>query len=61
MIAFLLFWLHRAMLLGVGFTGLFLGIAVHRGDTGGAVLYGLLFVLCLVGLTVKAADKRPTA
>ena len=61
MIAFLLFWLHRAMLLGVGFTGLFLGIAVHRGDTGGAVLYGLLFVLFVTGLRLMSADKRPTA
>lgn len=60
MLAALLRFCRRASAIGAAFTGFELWIAISRGDSGGVALYALLFTLCVIGLAVKTADKRPT-
>jgi ABC-type multidrug transport system permease subunit len=50
-----------ALSAGAAFTGIALVISIQRDHVSGAALYGLLLLMCVVGLLIKPADKRPTA
>lgn len=61
MYAFVLRMVRRALLGATGVCGVALVVAISRDDVPDTATFGLLLALCLAGLAVKTADKRPTA
>lgn len=51
--------LRRSLMVGAAFTAVMVAISIHRDHVAGVALYGLLLVLCGVGLMVRPADERP--
>lgn len=50
-----------ALCAAIAFTGIALAVSIHRDHVAGALLYGVLLAMCIGGLLLKPADKRPIA